>query len=234
MPALVLLLNSMIWFSLRISWTSQEALVIKNLPANTGDASLWVGKILWRRKWQPIQVFLPGESHGQRSPVDYSPWVTRSQTWLKRLSSSSKDSSGLPWWLSSKESACNLGDAGSILGWGRFPGERNGNPFQYSCLGNFMDRGAWQATVYGVAKSQTRLSHTQRLLTLFSLCAILANFQKASFLLTYLWGKRRDKTCSCIWASALLPVDVHQVLPCVLQCLYHLFRGWFLCKMTEV
>ena len=87
-----------------------------------------------------------------------------------------------------------------------------------------MDRGAWQATVYGVAKSQTRLSHTQRLLTLFSLCAILANFQKASFLLTYLWGKRRDKTCSCIWASALLPVDVHQVLPCVLQCLYHSLR----------
>ena len=160
----------------RISWTSQEVLVIKNLPANTGDASLWVGTILWRRKWQPTRVFLPGKSHGQRSPVDYSPWVTRSQTWLKRLSSSSKDSSGLPWWLSSKKSACNAGDAGSIPGWGRFPGERNGNPFQYSCLGNAMDRGAWQATVHGVAKSQTRLSYTQGLLTLFSLCAILANF----------------------------------------------------------
>ena len=36
--------------------------------------SLWVGKIPWRRKWQPTPVFLPGESHGQRNLVDYSPW----------------------------------------------------------------------------------------------------------------------------------------------------------------
>ena len=42
-----------------------------------------------------------------------------------------------------KESACNAGDLGSILGLGRFPGEKNGNPLQYSCLGNPMDRGAW-------------------------------------------------------------------------------------------
>ena len=44
----------------------------------------WVGKIPWRRKWQPTPVFLLGESHGQRSLVGYSPWVTKSQTWLKR------------------------------------------------------------------------------------------------------------------------------------------------------
>ena len=49
-------------------------------------------------------------------------------------------------------------DASSIPGSGRSPGERNGNPLQYSCLGNPMDRGAWQATVHGVAKSQTQLS----------------------------------------------------------------------------
>ena len=54
-----------------------------------------------------------------------------------------------------KESACNVGDPGSIPGLERFPGEGNGNPFQYSCLENPMDRGAWQATVHGVAKSQT-------------------------------------------------------------------------------
>ena len=46
----------------------------------------------------------------------------------------------------------NVGDVGSIPGLGRSPGEGNGNPLQYYCLGNPMDRGAWQATVHGVAK----------------------------------------------------------------------------------
>ena len=58
-----------------------------------------------------------------------------------------------------KESACNAGDPGSIPGSGRSPGEGNGNPLQCSCLENPTDRGAWQATVHGVAKSQTRLSN---------------------------------------------------------------------------
>ena len=52
-------------------------------------------------------------------------------------------------------SAGDIGDMGSIPGLGRSPGEGNGNPFQYSCLGNPMDRGAWWATFHGVAKSQT-------------------------------------------------------------------------------
>ena len=59
----------------------------------------------------------------------------------------------------SKKNACNAGDLGSIPGLGTSPGEGNGNPLQYSCLENPMDRGAWQATVYGVAKSRTRLSN---------------------------------------------------------------------------
>ena len=59
---------------------------------------------------------------------------------------------GLPWWLSGKEYACNAGDQGSISGSGRSPGEENGNPLQYSCLGNPMDRGAWWATIHGVAE----------------------------------------------------------------------------------
>ena len=54
-----------------------------------------------------------------------------------------------------KVSACNAGDLGLIPGWGRSPGEANGNPLPYSCLENPMDRGAWQAGVPGVAKSQT-------------------------------------------------------------------------------
>ena len=54
-----------------------------------------------------------------------------------------------------KESACNTRDAGLIPGSGRSPGGGHGNPLQYSCLENPMDRGAWQATVHGVAKSRT-------------------------------------------------------------------------------
>ena len=54
--------------------------------------------------------------------------------------------------LSSKGSAYQAGDACSISGSGRSPGEGNGNQFQYSCHGNSVDRGAWQATVHGVTK----------------------------------------------------------------------------------
>ena len=54
-----------------------------------------------------------------------------------------------------KESACNAGDPGSILGSGRSPGEGSGNPLYSACLGNLMDRGAWQATVHGI----TRVGH---------------------------------------------------------------------------
>ena len=61
----------------------------------------------------------------------------------------------LPWWLSWQESACNEEDLGLIPQSGRSHGEGNSNPLQYSCLENLMDRGAWQATVHGVAKSLT-------------------------------------------------------------------------------
>ena len=64
----------------------------------------------------------------------------------------------LPCSSDGKESAFNAGDLGSIPGLGRFSGEGNGNPLQYSCLKNPMDRGAWWATVCGVTKSRTRLS----------------------------------------------------------------------------
>ena len=61
-------------------------------------------------------------------------------------------SMGFPGGSEVKASACNVGDLGSIPGLGRSPGEENGNPLQYSCLENPMDRGAQQATVHGVAK----------------------------------------------------------------------------------
>ena len=62
---------------------------------------------------------------------------------------------GFPGSSGGKEPAYNPGDQGSIPGLGRSPGEGNGYPLQYSCLENSMDRGAWQATVYEAAKSQT-------------------------------------------------------------------------------
>ena len=71
---------------------------------------------------------------------------------------------GFPGGSDGKESACNVGDLGSIPGSGRSPGEGNGNPLQYSCLENSMDRGACWATVHGIIESQTGLSD-QHLLT---------------------------------------------------------------------
>ena len=65
---------------------------------------------------------------------------------------------GLPYSLVGKESACNAGDLGSIPELGRSPGGGNGNPLQYSCLENPMDRRAWQAVIHGVVKSWTQLS----------------------------------------------------------------------------
>ena len=61
----------------------------------------------------------------------------------------------LPTWRSGKEFTCNAGDLGLIPRLGKPPRLKNGNPLQYSCLGNPMDREAWPATVHGVAKSQT-------------------------------------------------------------------------------
>ena len=62
----------------------------------------------------------------------------------------------------SKESAHTAGDLGSIPRLGRFPGEENGNPLQYSCLENSTDRGIWWATTHGTAKSWTQLSKQAR------------------------------------------------------------------------
>ena len=68
----------------------------------------------------------------------------RSKIWLLR-------------WLSDEEPTCQCRRHELILGWGRCPEEANGNPLQYSCLGNPMDRGAWWAIVHGVTKSQIHL-----------------------------------------------------------------------------
>ena len=62
---------------------------------------------------------------------------------------------GFPDGSDGKDSACNVGDLGSVPGLGRSPGEGNGYPLQYSCLENPMDRGVWWATLHGIVKSQT-------------------------------------------------------------------------------
>ena len=96
----------------------------------------WVGKIPWRRAWQPTPGFLPGESHGQRSPVVYSPWG------CKDLDMTEATSHAYTYVSTCVYIAIREGD---------------GTPLQYSCLENPRDRGAWWAAVYGVAQSRTRL-----------------------------------------------------------------------------
>ena len=68
------------------------------------------------------------------------------------------------WWPDGKDSACTAGDPDSLPGLGRSPRKRNGNSLQYSCLENSMDRGAWWATVHGVAELDTieQLTQLQR------------------------------------------------------------------------
>ena len=75
------------------------------------------------------------------------------------VSISTSLNTGFPRSSGGKASACNAGDMGSITGSGRYSGEGNGKPLQYSCLENPMDRETWWATVHGVAKNQTRLSN---------------------------------------------------------------------------
>ena len=84
---------------------------------------------------------------------------------------------GFPDGSDGKESACSAGDPSLIPGLGRSPGEGNGNPLQYSCLENPMDRGAWRATVHRVAKSRTRLRNFT-----FTFTQVAVYFHKLNFL----------------------------------------------------
>ena len=72
-----------------------------------------------------------------------------------RVANITNQSRGFPGGSDGKESACNAGDLGLIPRLGRSPGVGNSNPFQHSCLGNPVDRGAWLATVHGITESDT-------------------------------------------------------------------------------
>ena len=140
---------------------------VKNLPA--------------MKEMQEIQIWSLGQEDPQEKemathfgilawkipwteePAGYGPWGLKEldmPEWLNTTHLTLFSSLlSFPGGSDGKESANNAGDLGSITGLGRFPGERNGNPLQYSCLENSMGRGAWQATVvHGVAKSSTLLS----------------------------------------------------------------------------
>ena len=124
------------------------------------DFDICVGKIPWRREWLPTPVFLPGESYEQKSFVGYSQWghkeldTTETFTFISLYKKMIFQVA-----LVVKNSPAKAGDkrdTGSISGSGR-SGGGHGIPFQYSCLENSMDRGAWLAEVHGVAKSRTWL-----------------------------------------------------------------------------
>ena len=121
----------------------------------------WVGKISWRRERLPTSVFLPGEFRGQRSLAGYSPWGRKESTWLSNFHTHIHDPGRASQVVlvvkNHPDNAGDVRDAGSIPGLRRSPGGGPGNAFQYSCLENPMDRGAWRATVHRVAKSRTRL-----------------------------------------------------------------------------
>ena len=127
--------------------------------------SPWVGKVPWRRANNPLQYSClenPMVSRAWQTTVHK---VIKSKTQLKQLDTHTcsiyiciniwEKYMSFPYSSVGKESACNAGDLGSVPAFGRSPGEGNGNPLQYSCLENPMDRGAWRATVYGV----TRVGH---------------------------------------------------------------------------
>ena len=157
--------------------------VVKNLPANSGDTrdtgsipgserspGSWpVDPLLHysclknsmdRGAWDAAvhgsqrvgHCWAHTEQHGSRHL--YSPWTRSLQNNKRTPRSKGLNFMGLPWWLGGKESTANAGDMGSIPRLGRFPGEENGNPHQYSCLGD-----AWTEESGGLQSMGHRVRH---------------------------------------------------------------------------
>ena len=149
--------------------------MVKNLPAIQETCVQSLGwKIPWRREWQPTPVLLPGESHGQRSLSGYSQQGHKESDTTERLT----------FWASQvalvvknpPASAGDTGDQGLIPGSGRSPGGGHGNPLQYCCLENPMARGAWWATVHGVAKSRSQLKRLSTHACTFNICEVISMY----------------------------------------------------------
>ena len=120
---------------------------------------------------------------------------------------------GFPGGSDGKESACSSGYPGSIPGLGGSPEEGNVYPLQYSCLENSMDRGAWQAPVHGVTKSQTRLSDWH--FHFFSLFYYNNNHNSA-------WLRDTGQESLCIKIGSFTPKSVQSF------CVIHQVLGWAL------
>ena len=151
----------------------------------------------------------------------------------------------------SKESACNAGDPDLIPGLERFPGEGNGNPRQYSCLENSMDRGILQATVHGVAESDTTEQLKQCIWTVcvcvsnLSLSLSLSHTHTHTYTQQYLyvssinsykfnWILALQVSHSSIWT---INTYKHKIRGHLLQYLWHLKRkqwDWFLGKWSSL
>ena len=128
---------------------------------NVGELGLIPGlrRSLGGRHSNPLQHSWLKNPNGQRSLAGYSPRGRKESDMTEWLSTAQhRTTLVFPGGSDGKDSAWNEGDLGSIPGSGRSPGEGNGNPLQYSCLENPMDRGAWWATVHVVAKSWTWFS----------------------------------------------------------------------------
>ena len=114
----------------------------------------WVQSLGWEDPLEKGTTY-PLQYSGRENSTDCIVHeVTNSQTWLSDF----HFHLGFPGVLEAKASACSAGDPGSMPELGRSPGEGNGNPLQSFCLENPMVGGSWEAAVYGVAKSWTRLS----------------------------------------------------------------------------
>ena len=110
-------------------------------------------------------VGYPLQYSALENSMDYRPWVHKESDMTQRPSLSLH----VTLVKNSPANAGDLRDTGSIPGLGRSPEEGHGNSLQYSCLENSMDRGAWRATVHGVARSQTRLKQLSTHMLLFHL-----------------------------------------------------------------
>ena len=129
----------------------------KESACNAGDLSLipGLGKFSGGGHGKPLQHSCLEHLHGQRGPVGYSPGGHKE---LDTKHSTARALWGFSISSDGKESTWNAADSGWIPGSGRSPGGGRGNPLQYCCLENSMNRGAWQAKVHGIAKSWTQLT----------------------------------------------------------------------------
>ena len=176
--------------------------------------------LFWIWRWV-IYVMLPVQRHMRRHRIGiesreeaHSPLDGRVRTGKGSIVVSPKwsfekgtESNSFLGDLAGKESSCSagdIGDMGLIPGLGRSPGGEHGNPLQYSCLENLMDRGAWWAMVHGVAKSWTQLKWLNMLIYVW--CVELAQSRRGvgnEFLLDLSW--EAGILCNAVGKSLIKP-----------------------------